>query len=144
MSFSPKPQYLSSISAYISKNKACTSNAILYLGFGICAQWLHFFLMNSWEMFDFNAIFPDSFTNWGANMRMTLNNTLGWDWLYCASYFIHSITTTAVTLLKNNGHNPAQTEARKCKPALQKWEVSIIVIQCIDFFPRVRSIWILE
>ena len=86
------------------------------------------------EMFGLNVAFPAIVTDCGANMRKAFNNTLQWDWLRCGCHLIHNVVTAGFTTLQNNAHNPAQTEARKCQQALDRWEVWIIVTQCIVFF----------
>ena len=86
------------------------------------------------EMFGLNVAFPAIVTNCGANMRKAFSNTLQCNWLRCGCYLIHNVVTAGFTTLSNNAHNPSQTEATKCQQALDRWEVWIIVTQCIVFF----------
>ena len=72
------------------------------------------------EMFGLNVAFPAIVTDCGANMRKAFNNTLQWDWLRCGCHLIHNVVTAGFTTLRNNAHNPAQTEAKKCQQALDR------------------------
>ena len=72
------------------------------------------------EMFDLNVAFLTIVTDCGANMRKAFNNTLQWDWLRRGCHLIHNIVTAGFTTLRNNAHNPAQTEARICQQALDR------------------------
>ena len=93
------------------------------------------------EMFGFNVAFPAIVTDCGANIRKAFNNTLQWDWLRCGRHFIHDVFTAGFVALRNNAHNPAQTETRKCQQALDRWEMWIIVTQCIVFFKNHEKYW---
>ena len=65
------------------------------------------------EMVGLNVDFPAIATDCGANMRKAFNNTLQWDWL-------HNVVTPGFATLKNNVHNLAQSEARKCQQPLDR------------------------
>ena len=93
------------------------------------------------EMFGLNIAFPAIVTDCGANMRKTFHNTLQWDWLFCGYHLIHNVVTAGFTTLRNNAHNPAQIEAKKCQKALDRWEMWIIVTQCIVFFKIRERYW---
>ena len=65
------------------------------------------------EMLGLNVAFPAIVTNCGANMRKAFKNILKWDFLRGGFHLIHNDVTVGFTTLRNNEHNPAQTEARK-------------------------------
>ena len=72
------------------------------------------------EMFGFTVVFPAIVPDCGGNIRKAFNNTLQWDWLRCGCDLIHKVVTAVFTTLRNGGHNPDQTEVRKCQQALDR------------------------
>ena len=86
------------------------------------------------EISTLSVAFPAIVSNCVANMSKAVNNPLPWDWLCSERHLIHNVVTSLFAVLKNDEHNPIQIEARECKQELDRWEVWIIVSQCIKFF----------
>ena len=91
------------------------------------------------EIFGLNGAFPAIFTDCGANMRKVFNNILQWDWLHCGCHLIHNVVTACFTTLRNNAHNPAQTEARKCPQSLDRWKCESLPPSALSFFTCVKK-----